>query len=73
MRNLSGLRRFQLSHPEGLGGPAPYLVAETWFADAEAMKTAMKSPELGETAAHAEGFEVESMPMFTGPVVEFTA
>jgi uncharacterized protein (TIGR02118 family) len=72
VRNLPGLSRFQLSHPRGLGGPAPYLVAELWFEDPEAMKTAMKSPEMSETAAHAEGFEVESVTMFTGEVVDFT-
>lgn len=33
------MRRFTLSHPRGLSGDAPYLVAELWFDDGEAMKS----------------------------------
>jgi uncharacterized protein (TIGR02118 family) len=70
VRRLPGLARFAVSRPRGLGSPAPYLVAELWFDDAEAMKAAMRSPEMEETAAHAQGFEVASMTMFTGEVVD---
>ncbi|WP_408899917.1 EthD domain-containing protein (plasmid) [Nocardioides sp. R1-1] len=57
-----------MSHPRGLGGDAPYLVAELWFDGPDVMKAAMKSPEMAETAAHAKGFAVASMSMFTGEV-----
>ena len=67
---LPGLRRFVQSHPRGLGGDAPYFVAELWFDDADALKAAMKSPEMGTTAADAQGFDVASMDMFTGEVTE---
>lgn len=67
---LPGLRRFSRSHPRGLGGEAPYFVAELWFDDADVLKAAMKSPEMAETAADAQTFDVASMTMFTGEVHE---
>ena len=67
---LPGLRRFSRSHPRGLGGDAPYFVAELWFDDSDALKAALKSPEMSETAADAQTFDVESMMMFTGEVHE---
>jgi uncharacterized protein (TIGR02118 family) len=67
---LPGLRRFSRSHPRGLGGDAPYLVAELWFDDADALKAALKSPEMAETAADAQTFDVASTTMFTGEVAE---
>lgn len=69
-RALPGLRRFCLSHPRALGGEAPYLVAELWFDDADAMKAAMKSSQMAETSADAQSFDVASMVMFTGAVEE---
>jgi len=69
-RGLPGLRRFYVSRPRGLGGQAPYLVAELWFDDADAMKSAMNSQEMAETSADAQSFEVASMVMFTGAVEE---
>ena len=66
---LPGLSRFTLTHPRSLGGEAPYLVAELWFDDAEAMKTAMRSPEMAATSADAESLGVP-MTMFTGEVVD---
>jgi len=69
---LPELRRFSRSHPRGLGGEAPYFVAELWFDDADALKAAMKSPEMAETAADAQTFVVASMTMFTGEVAETT-
>ena len=70
---LPGLRRFTLTHPRPLGpGDAPYLVAELWFDDADAMKAALKSPEMGETGTDAEhmrgAFGIPAMTMFTGAV-----
>jgi uncharacterized protein (TIGR02118 family) len=67
---LPGLRRFVRSHPRGLGGEAPYFVAELWFDDADALKAALKSPEMAETAADAQTFDVASMTTFTGEVTE---
>jgi uncharacterized protein (TIGR02118 family) len=67
---LPGLRRFTISHPRGLGTIAPYMVAELWFDDADALKTALKSPEMAETGADAQTFDVTSMTMFSGEVVE---
>jgi len=67
---LPGLRRFTVSHPRGLGTPAPYMVAELWFDDADALKAGLTSPEMGETAADAQTFDVASMTMFSGEVVE---
>ncbi|MDH2412525.1 EthD family reductase [Nocardioides sp. CER19] len=76
VRAVPGLARFTLSRPRALGPAtgsgtdgAPYLVAELWFADAEAMKAAMKSPEMAEAAAHAEGFATP-MTRFSSEVVE---
>lgn len=37
---------------------------------AEALKAALKSPEMAETAADAQTFDVESTVMFSGEVVE---
>ena len=69
---LPGLRRFSRSHPRGMGGEAPYFVAELWFDDADALKAALKSPEMAETAADAQAFDVASMTTFTGEVTETT-
>jgi uncharacterized protein (TIGR02118 family) len=76
VRRVPGLARFTLSRPRGLGpstgsgrAGSPYLVAELWFDDAATMKAAMKSPEMAETAAHAEGFAA-ARTMFTGEVVD---
>jgi uncharacterized protein (TIGR02118 family) len=65
---VPGVRRFTLSHPRGLGGDAPHLVAELWFDDADAMRAAMKSPEMAETAKDAQSFDVAGTVMFTGAV-----
>ena len=75
---LPGLRRFTLSRPRALGpGDAPYLVAELWFDDADAMKAALKSPEMAGTGADAErmreAFGVSGVTMFTGAVEESPA
>ncbi|KAA1394343.1 EthD family reductase [Aeromicrobium ginsengisoli] len=67
---LPGLRRFVRSHPRAMGGDAPYFVAELWFDDADALKTALKSPEMAKTAADAQTFDVASMTTFTGEVTE---
>ena len=72
VRKLPGLARLTLSHPRGLGSDGPYLVAEMWFDDAASLRAAMTSPEMAETSAHAEGFDVAAMTIFTGEVVDRT-
>ena len=67
---LPNLRRFVRSHPRGLGVDAPYFVAELWFDDADALKAALKSSAMAETAADAQTFDVASMTTFTGEVLE---
>ena len=67
---LPGLRRFSRSHPRGMGGDAPYFVAELWFDDADALKAALKSSAMAETAADAQTFDVASMTTFSGEVTE---
>jgi uncharacterized protein (TIGR02118 family) len=66
---LPGLRKVTLSHPRAMQGDAPYLVAELWFEDADALKTALKSQEMAETGKHAAGLGAE-MTFFTGEVEE---
>jgi uncharacterized protein (TIGR02118 family) len=68
---LPGIERFTLTRPRGSG--APYLVAELWFADGEAMKASLSSPEMGAVAADAETYEVGRRTMWTGAVEEITA
>ncbi len=70
--SLPGLRRFTTSHPRGLGTEAPTFVAELWFDDADSLRTALKSPEMAETAADAQTFDVAYTIMFSGEVVETT-
>ncbi|MET0700279.1 MAG: EthD family reductase [Mycobacterium sp.] len=67
---LPGLRRFTRSHPRPMGSEAPYFVAELWFDDREAMKAALKSPEMAETGADAGTFDVASITMFSGDVAD---
>jgi len=68
-----GLRRFTLTKPRGLGGAAPYLVAELWFDDAAALDAALRSPEGAAGAADVQGFSVGSVQMFTGDVEDVLA
>ena len=75
---LPGLRRFSLSRPRALGpGDAPYLVAELWFDDADALRAALKSSEMAATAADAarmvEEYAVAGTSMFTGEVTDTPA
>ena len=67
---LPGLQRFTLSHPEArTAGTAPYMVAELWFADADAGKYVSRTPEMAATRKHATelGVPYES---FMGEVEE---
>jgi uncharacterized protein (TIGR02118 family) len=67
-RPLPGLRAATFSKPRALGGPAPYLVAQLDFDDAEALKAALRSAEMAAVGADAEALEATRI-MFTGEVV----
>jgi len=69
VKAIPGLARFTLSHPRAMGGEAPYLVAEMWFADADALKAALRSPEMAAAGKHAAGLGVATT-MFSGEVVD---
>ena len=59
------LAYFHLSHPRGLSGVTPYLVAEMSFVDEKALTTALQSAELTEAGRHAAEFEVASSALYT--------
>lgn len=63
---VPGVQRFTLMRPRGEG--APYLVAELWFVDGDAMKQGVSSPEMAAAAADAETYDVARRAMFTGEV-----
>lgn len=65
---LPGLVAMSFSKPRALGpGSAPYLVAQLDFADADALKTALRSPEMAAVGADAETLPATRV-MFTGEV-----
>jgi uncharacterized protein (TIGR02118 family) len=64
---LPGLRAASWSKPRGLGGDAPYLVTQLDFDDAEALKAALRSPEMAAVARDADTLPAERV-MFTGEV-----
>ena len=61
------LEHFTLTRPRG-GEGTPYLVAELWFADLEAMKAGLGSPEMAAAGADAEDYDVARWTMFSGAV-----
>lgn len=66
---MPGLQQFSWSKPRPLGGEhAVYLVAQLDFPDAEAMGTALRSPEMAAAGEDAAQLGVP-MTMFTGEVV----
>jgi len=66
---LPGLRNASFSKPRALGpGSVPYLVAELDFDDADALKVALRSPEMAAVGADAETLPA-GRTMFTGEVV----
>lgn len=68
--HLPGLAGFSWSKPRPLGGdPTVYLVAQLDFADAETMKSALRSPEMDAAGKDAAGLGVP-MTMFSGEVVD---
>lgn len=66
---VPGLRSLSWSKPRPLGGgPEVYLVAQLDFDDAEAVRTALGSPEMAAAGKDAAALGVP-MTMFTGEVV----
>src|SRR5260370_35742567 len=65
---IPGLRRYTLSRPRGLGGSAPYLVAEPGFDDADALKAALRAPEMATPPPHPQSLALAPMARFTAPV-----
>ncbi|HUN35507.1 MAG TPA: EthD family reductase [Trebonia sp.] len=70
---IPGLRRFTVSKPRGLGAPAPYLVAELWFDDVDALNAGLGSAEGAAAAADVQTFAIGSVVMFAGDVEEAVA
>jgi uncharacterized protein (TIGR02118 family) len=68
VKAVPGVERFTISWPRG--DDAPHLVAEVWFADADAMKAGLSSPQMAAAAADAETYDVARRRMFTGGVEE---
>lgn len=65
---LPGLVAMSFSKPRALGpGTAPYLVAELDFADGDALKAALRSPEMAVVGQDAETLPATRV-MFTGEV-----
>jgi uncharacterized protein (TIGR02118 family) len=66
VKGVPGLERFTLTFPRGEG--APYLVAELWFTDGDALKAGLSGPEMAAAAADAETYDVARRAMSSGPV-----
>jgi uncharacterized protein (TIGR02118 family) len=69
VKAVPGLDRFTLTRPRG-GAGSPYLVAELWFAHAEALKAGLSSPQMAAAGADAETYDVARWAMYTGAVEE---
>jgi len=63
---VPGLERFTISLPHSDG--APYLVAELWFADGEALSTARTSAEMAAVRADSATYDVARRVIFAGSV-----
>ena len=66
VRAVPDLERFTISLPHGDG--APYLVAELWFADGEALNTAGSSAEMVAVRADSATYDVGRRVIFAGSV-----
>jgi uncharacterized protein (TIGR02118 family) len=68
-RTVPGLVGLSVSRPRAVGdGPAPYLVAQLDFADADAFRAAMRTPEMAAVGQDADALPATRV-MFTGDVV----
>ncbi len=63
---VPGLERFTLSLPHGDG--APYVVAELWFADGEALSAAQTSSEMAAVRTDSATYDVDRRVIFAGGV-----
>jgi uncharacterized protein (TIGR02118 family) len=63
---VPGLERFTISLPHADG--APYLVAELWFADGDALSTARTSAEMAAVRADSATYDVARRVIFDGSV-----
>jgi uncharacterized protein (TIGR02118 family) len=63
---VPGLERFTISLPQADG--APYLVAELWFADGDALSTAQTSAEMAAVRADSATYAVARRVIFAGSV-----
>ena len=63
---VPGLERFTISLPHTDG--APYLVAELWFADGNALSTARTSSEMAAVRADSATYDVARRVIFDGRV-----
>jgi uncharacterized protein (TIGR02118 family) len=63
---VPGLERFTISLPQPDG--APYLVAELWFADGDALSSAQSSAEMAAVRADSTAYDVARRVIFAGSV-----
>ena len=63
---VPGLKRFTISLPHADG--APYLVAELWFADGDALSTARTSAAMAAVRADSATYDVARRVIFAGSV-----
>ena len=63
---VPGLERFTISLPQA--DDAPYLVAELWFADGDALSTARTSAEMAAVSADSATYDVARRVIFAGSV-----
>jgi uncharacterized protein (TIGR02118 family) len=66
VRAVPGHESFTISLPSGDG--APYLVAELWFADGDALSTAGTSAEMAAVRADSATYDVARRVIFAGSV-----
>jgi uncharacterized protein (TIGR02118 family) len=66
VQTLPGLERFTISLPQADG--APYLVAELWFADGDALSTAQTCAEMAAVRADSATYDVARRLIFDGCV-----
>ena len=66
VRAVPGLERFTISLPHGDG--APYLVAELWFADGDALSTERTSAQMAAVRADSATYDVARRVIFAGSV-----
>ena len=67
---VPGVQRLTVTIPRGEG--APYLQAELWFADRNALKAGLMSPEMAAATADAATYDVGRKVVFTGEVEEIS-